>query len=46
MNDEHITVTIRLIRSFEFRNIRNVIIRNINSSMQISDLKILINEGI
>ena len=43
--DGKITVTVRLIRSFEFRNIKNIIIRNVDKKTLVTDFIKLINEG-
>jgi hypothetical protein len=44
-DNEEITVTIRLIRSFEFRNIKNILIRNVDKKTLVSDFIQLINDG-
>jgi hypothetical protein len=44
-DNEKITVTIRLIRSFEFRNIKNILIRNVDKKTLVSDFIQLINDG-
>jgi hypothetical protein len=38
-------ITIRLIRSFHHRNLKNIIIRDVCKNMSVKDLKLLINEG-
>lgn len=44
-NTDHLTITIRLIRSFEYRNIKNIVLKDIDSNMTINDLKVFINQG-
>jgi hypothetical protein len=43
-DDEKITVTIRLIRSFEYRNIKNILIRNVDKKTLVSEFIQLIND--
>ena len=38
-NDNEIIVTIRLIRSFHHRNIRNFVIHNVDKSILVKELK-------
>ncbi len=38
-------ITIRLIRSFHHRNLKNIIIRDVNKNLSVKDLKQVINEG-
>ncbi len=42
---DKIVLTIRLIRSFEHRNIKNMVVRIDNLNILLSDFKILILEG-
>jgi hypothetical protein len=44
-DDEKITVTIRLIRSFEYRNIKNILIKNVDKKTLVSEFIQLINDG-
>lgn len=44
-NDNKAIVTIRLIRSFEHRNIKNLVLKDVDLSMTIRDFKSFINEG-
>lgn len=39
------TVTIRLIRSFEYRNVRNIVLRNVDLQVSVNEFKDLINTG-
>ena len=41
---ETATLVIRVIRSFEFRNIRNIVLKEIPLSITVEDLKSIINE--
>lgn len=45
MSDEKIILTIRLIRSFHYRNIKNIVLHNIDRSLKVAELKELINKG-
>jgi hypothetical protein len=46
MNEnQKVSITIRLIRSFEYRNLKCIVIKDIDSNMLVSDLKLLIKEG-
>ncbi len=44
--DKFHILTIRLIRSFHHRNLKNIIIRDVSKNMSVKDFKALINEGI
>lgn len=41
-----VTVTVRLIRSFEYRNMRNLVLHNVDLDTSIEDFKVLINTEI
>lgn len=45
MSDEKIILTIRLIRSFHYRNIKNIVLHNIDRSLKVAELKELVNKG-
>lgn len=40
-----VTVTVRLIRSFEYRNVRNIVLHDVDLSIHVQDFKVLINAG-
>ena len=40
-----VTVTVRLIRSFEFRNMKNIVLQNVDLDISIDDFKALISQG-
>ena len=39
-----VTLVIRVIRSFEFRNIRNIVLKGISLSITVEELKSIVNE--
>ena len=43
--DDKAIITIRLIRSFEHRNIKNLVLKDIDLNMNVRDFKVLINNG-
>lgn len=44
-SNETLLLTVRLIRSFHHRNIKNHVIRNVSKSLTVAEFKKLINEG-
>lgn len=45
MADENLIITIRVIRSFHHRNLKNLVLRNVNKNISVKDLKQIINDG-
>lgn len=45
MADKNLIITIRVIRSFHYRNLKNLVLKNINVDLTVKELKQLINEG-
>jgi hypothetical protein len=43
--DHGMIVTIRLIRSFHHRNIRNFVVKNVDKDMLVKDFKLRVNQG-
>lgn len=46
MSEEKITIVVRLIRSFAYRNVKNMILKDIDTTITIKDLKIIIKNKI
>lgn len=40
-----VTVTVRLIRSFEYRNMKNIVLQNVDLDISVDDFKALISRG-
>lgn len=45
-SDDKLVLTIRLIRSFQHRNVKNIVIRDIDKNLSIVEFKTLISQGI
>ena len=45
-NSDKLVLTIRLIRSFQHRNVKNIVIRDVDKNLSIKEFKTLINQGI
>lgn len=43
---DNLILTIRLIRSFHHRNLKNLVLKNVNKNLSAKELKELINQGI
>ncbi|XP_046846906.1 UPF0538 protein C2orf76 homolog [Xenia sp. Carnegie-2017] len=41
-----VTVTVRLIRSFEYRNMKNIVLQNVDLDISVDDFKALISQEI
>ena len=39
------TITVRLIRSFEYRNMKTVVLQNVDLDISIEEFKVLISAG-
>lgn len=39
------TVTVRLVRSFEYRNIKSIVLHNVDLDLSVEEFKVLISSG-
>ena len=39
------TLTIRLVRSFEYRNMKTIVLKNVDLEISVEELKVIINAG-
>ena len=39
------TLTVRLVRSFEYRNMKTIVLKNVDLDMSIEEFKVLISAG-
>lgn len=46
MDDQKIIITIRLIRSFHYRNIKPLVLKDVDKHLKVKELKELINKGL
>lgn len=44
-NKNMMTLTVRLVRSFEYRNMRNVVLRNVDLDISVEEFSDLISAG-
>lgn len=45
MADKNLIITVRVIRSFHHRNLKNLVLKNVNKNITVKDLKEIINRG-